>query len=324
MTSDYAPVVALDDSQKLEWLAAAGARLRADGDTAGVLESFEHAGVRALVLKGPSIAGWLYADAAERPYFDCDLLVGPGDFGAAQRELRSLGYVPLRDRWGLPTWWYGHAVAWTHAGGSVSVDLHRTLIGVGADRATVWRVLAADVDEILVGGRRVSCLGLPARAMHVALHAAQHGPGTQPAVDLERALTLGDDGLWLGAAALADQLDATEAFVSGLRLSPEGTRLAARLALPNARSVTAELRATTPPPLALGFEQLALARTMRARAEILWRNLGPSPESGRGPAGSPRGIAVAYGRRLVWLARHAPRGFVAWYRVRRSVRRGRR
>lgn len=319
--------MARQDSEKLARVAAAGARLRTDAGTAEVLDRFDRARVRALLLKGPSIASWLYADPAERPYYDCDLLVGPADFDAAERALRSLGYVPMVDRWGLPTWWYGHAVAWTHPDGRVSVDLHRTLIGVRADHATVWRVLSSGVDEILVGGRRAACLGLPARAMYVALHASQHGSATQPAVDLERALTLGDDGLWVGAGALADQLDATAAFVAGLRLAPDGARLAARLALPEVRSVTAELRASTPPPLALGFEQLASAPTLRARAEIVWRNLAPSPAVLRGSdqraAGSWRGLVAAYLRRLAWLARHGPRGFEAWYRVHRVVGRRR-
>jgi hypothetical protein len=319
--------VAVPDLQRFDRLAAAGARLRIDGDTAHVLDSFERAGVHALLLKGASVASWLYANATERPYFDCDLLVGPGDFEAAERELRSLGYVPLLDRWGLRAWWYGHAVPWTHPDGRVSVDLHRTLIGVGVDDARAWSVLSLGADEVLVGGRRASCLGLPARAMHVVLHAAQHGPGTQPAVDLERALMLDDDELWIRAAALAVELGATEAFVSGLRLSPYGARLAPGLGLPDVRSVTTELRASTPPPLALGFEHLARAPTLLARAEIVWRNLAPNPAVLRGSnpraAASWRGLVSAYVRRLGWLARHAPRGFEAWYRAHRLVGRRR-
>ena len=293
-----------------------------------MLGSFDRANVRALLLKGPSIAAWLYADAIDRPYFDCDLLVRPMDFDAAEWALRSLGYLPMLDRWGLPTWWYGHAVPWTHSGGMLCVDLHRTLIGVGADHATVWRVLSAGADEVAVAGLRAPCLGLPARAMHVALHAAQHGPDTQPAADLERALAIADDELWLRAAGIAAELDATEAFVAGLRLAPPGARLATRLGLPDVRSVTAELRARTPPPLALGFEQLAQAQSMRARVEIVWRNLAPSPRLLRGSdpqaAGDWLGVVVAYVRRLLWLARHAPRGFRAWSRVHRSVRLDRR
>ena len=280
------------------------------------------------MLKGPSIVRWLYTDGTDRPYNDCDLLVAPEEFDAAGQTLRSLGYEPLLDRWGLPVWWYGHAVPWAHPGGGVGVDLHRTLIGVGINPAAAWRVLSADTDSVVVADRVVPCLGLPARAMYVALHAAQHGPGTQPALDLERALATGDDELWLRAAAVAATLDANAAFVAGLRLTPTGARLATRLALRDVRSVTTELRASTPPPLALGFEQLARARTMRARAEIVWRNLAPSPRLLRATnpraAGGRQGPVAAYLRRVAWLARHAPRGFEAWYRVHRSVRRGRR
>ena len=318
----------LEDSQKLARLAAAGTRLHMDGGTAEVLDSFDRAGVNAIMLKGPSIARWLYTDGTERPYNDCDLLVAPEQFDAAGQTLRALGYEPLLDRWGLPAWWYGHAVAWTHPDGRVGVDLHRTLLGVGANPATVWRVLSADPDELVVAGRRVRCLGLPARAMHVALHATQHGPGTQPGVDLERAITVCDDSLWVGAARLAAQLDATTAFVAGLRLTPAGARIATRLGLPDVRSITAELRASTPPPLALGFEELARARTMRARAEIVWRNVRPQRalligSDPRVTTGWRRSV-WAYMRRLVWLVRHAPRGFVAWYRVDRSIRHSRR
>lgn len=295
-----------------------------DSGTAVVLDAFARAGVDAILLKGPSIVRWLYADGTERPYNDCDLLVAPEQFDSAGQALRSRGYEPLLDRWGLPSWWYGHAVPWTHPGG-VAVDLHRTLIGVGVDQAAAWRVLSADTDSVLVADRIVRCLGLPARAMYVALHAAQHGPDTQPAFDLERALAVGDDELWLRAAGVAARLDATAVFVAGLRLTPEGASLAARLAFPDVRSVGAELRAGNPTPLALGFEQLARAPGLRARLELVRRNVAPSPALVRRSdprANSSRwALAQAYLRRLWWLARHAPRGFGAWYRARRAVRR---
>lgn len=315
-----------EDSQRLSRLAAAGARLRMDSGTAEVLDTLDRAGVDAILLKGRSIARWLYSDGTERPYNDCDLLVAPEQFDTAGQALRSLGYERLLDRWGLPTWWYGHAVPWTHSGG-VAIDLHRTLIGVGVDEAAAWRVLSADTDSVVVADRIVRCLGLPARAMYVALHAAQHGPGTQPALDLERALAIGDDELWLEAARVAAQLDATAVFVGGLRLTPEGASLAARLAFPDVRSVGTELRMGDPVPLALAFEQLARAPGFRARLELVRRNVAPSPALLRGSdprANSSRwALAQAYLRRLWWLAHRAPRGFGAWYRARRAVGRGR-
>ncbi len=173
-------------------------------------------------------------------------------------------------------------------------------------------------------GDRCRVSAFPARAMYVALHAAQHGPGTQPDVDLERALARSDDALWLRAAALAAQLAATDALVAGLRQAPAGARLVTRLGLPDVRSVGAELRASTAPPLALAFEQLARAPGFRARAEMVWRNFAPGPAQLRRPdphaARTDWGVVAAYVRRVLWLIRHAPRGFHAWYRARQAVR----
>jgi Uncharacterised nucleotidyltransferase len=318
--------VALQGSEKIARLVANGTRLRIDAGTRELLDSFELAGVHALLLKGPSIARWLYADGAPRPYLDCDLLVGPTEIATAEHTLRSLGYACLLDGWGMPRWWCEHAAVWRRHGDGLCVDLHRTLVGVRVDDAAAWRVLAAGAEEVVVAGRPAPTLGLPARAMYVALHAAQHGPDTHAVADLDRALAVGDDGLWLAAAALAARLEAAAAFLAGLRLTPAGARLVTRLALPDERSVEAELRVGSPPALALGFEQLARARGTRARAQIVWRKLAPSPGFLR--ASDPRaadgrlGLAHAYLRRGLWLARHAPRGLEAWYRAHRSVRQG--
>jgi glycosyltransferase involved in cell wall biosynthesis len=46
-------------------------------------------GVRALLLKGRSIAGWLYDEPAERPYLDCDLIVAPQHHDRAEAALRA-------------------------------------------------------------------------------------------------------------------------------------------------------------------------------------------------------------------------------------------
>jgi hypothetical protein len=227
----------------------------------------------------------------------------------------------------MPAWWCSHAAVWQRHSDGMTVDLHRTLIGARVDDATVWKTLSADLEEIVVAGRPVPALALPARAMHVVLHAAQHGPGWSTSIaDLERALAVGNDELWRGAAALAAQLQATAAFVAGLRLVPAGAELVTRLALPDVRSVEAELRVSSPPPLALGLEQLAQAPGLRARAAIVWRKLAPTPAFLRNwdpRAGDDRlGLARAYLRRLLWLVRRVPRGLQAWLRVRRSVRRG--
>lgn len=319
--------MAVQGSHRIARLAAAGARLRLDAATTEVLDGFEAADVQALLLKGRSIAHWLYADGTERPYGDCDLLVAPTQLSSAQHVLSSLGYVSLLDDLGLPPWWCEHATMWQRRGDGVCVDLHRTLVGVGADDASAWRVLAACPAQIEVAGRSAETLGLPARTMHVALHAAQHpGGGGHALEDLLRALTLVDDELWLAAAAVATELEAMPAFVAGLRHLPAGARLVTRLALPDVRSVEAELRAGSPPPLALGFEQLVRTRGMGARTRVVWRKAMPGsvflremdPLVGEGRFG----LARAYLRRWRWLVGHAPGGLAAWHRAWRSVGRG--
>ena len=310
---------------RIEWLAATGARLRIDAATAEVLEYFEHRGVRGLLLKGASIARWLYADTTDRPYADCDVLVAPTDFDAGEEVLKSLGYVKPFDDRRMPPWWREHANEWHRPGDGLCIDVHRTLVGVGVDDAAAWRALSADTEDVTVAGRSVRALSLPARAMHVALHATQHGVRWPLGMaDLERALAAGDDDLWRRAAVLAAELQATDAFVAGLRLAPAGERLIVRLALPDVSSVDAELRASSPPPLALGFEQLARAPGTRARVEIAWRKLVPPPAFMRHwdprAANGPMALARAYLRRPLWLLRRAPTGLKAWYRARRSVR----
>jgi hypothetical protein len=170
----------------------------------------------------------------------------------------------------------------------------------------------------------VPALGLPARALHVVLHAAQHGAGSKsPIAELDRALATGDDELWRDAAMLARELGAVDAFAAGLDLTDAGRQLAARLLLSPTRSVGTTLRATTPPPVALGFVQLAQAEGVRARLEIVWRKLVPPPAFIRhwDPRARQGRLALvrAYLRRPLWILRHTAPGFKAWYRARRSA-----
>lgn len=303
-------------------LRTTGARLRIDGATAEAFRSFETIGVRALLLKGPSIARWLYTDGEPRGYVDCDLLIAPSDVALAEHVLESLGYMRHFDDRSMPAWWREHAAEWVRQQDTVTIDLHRRLPGVGVDADAAWQVLAAQPDHVMVAGHMAPTLELPARAMHVALHAAQHGIAhAQPILDLRRVMAVANDELWVKAAALARALDASDSFVAGVRLTPAGAELADRIRLPRAESVDARLRATSPPPVALGFEQLARANGARARAAILWHKAFPPPLfirywDPRASQGFPA-LLRAYGHRQFWLARHAPPGFRAWLRIRR-------
>ena len=278
-----------------------------------------------LLLKGASLSEWLYPKPEQRYYLDCDLLVAPGDVESAEAILSSLGFAGHFDDHGMPDWWRGHAGAWVREHDGVTVDLHRTLPGIGVDPDVAWPILSRDTARVRVAGRDVPALSLPARGLHVALHAFQHGAGwDRPTDELDRAVATADTELWIAAAALAAELDATDAFAAGLRLTRAGRELAERLRLPEVRSARIVLQGGTPPPTALGFEQLARAGGTRARLAMAWRQLVPpaaymrlsDPRAGNGRLA----LARAYLRRLGRL-RHVPRGFAAWLAARRSVRR---
>ena len=139
-------------------------------------------------------------------------------------------------------------------------------------------MLSEHTETIVVAEHPARILSRPARAMYIALHAAHHGTGWHKAlIHLERVLSVVDDSLWRSAATLAEEFKATDAFATGLRLLPDGAAVADRLGLPFTQSVEVVLHATTPPPVALGFEQLALAEGLWARVKIIVRKVVPPP-----------------------------------------------
>ncbi|HWC85561.1 MAG TPA: nucleotidyltransferase family protein [Solirubrobacteraceae bacterium] len=301
--------------------------LRINAATAEVLRAFAAAGIESLVLKGPAIARWLYSDDDPRYYVDSDLLVRPSDIPGAQECLRLLGFENQFDDSSMPEWWREHGSEWWRASDRVLVDLHRTLPGVGIDPGQAWAVLSSSTEVTTIAGQSAPILGLPARTLHVVLHAGHHGAAWGgPIADLERAIARVELPVWRDAATLAERLEATDALSAGLRLTAPGEALAAALGLPSPRSVGAVLRASSPPPVALGFEQLASARNARERAAIVWRKLLPPASFIRHwqPEGTEtrRGLALAYLRRPLWILRHAPAALRSWRAARRHVRHG--
>jgi hypothetical protein len=301
--------------------------LRIDSATAEVLRAFGAAGISCLVLKGPAIAGWLYDAAEPRYYVDSDMLVCPDDIAHAEHVLGQLGFVKRFDDSRMPDWWREHAGEWVRETDGVPLDLHRALPGVGVDERKAWSVLAAETDTIEIAGQDAPVLAIPARSLHIVLHAAQHGEASgRPLSDLERAIAQLEESAWRDAVHLAARLEATHALSAGLRLTPSGRDLASRLGLPAPGSVAATLAAGSAPPVALGIEQLVRARGVRARAAILWHKLFPPAEFVRHwqPVGteSRLGLARAYVRRPFWILRQLPRALQTWLGARRRVRRG--
>jgi hypothetical protein len=224
-------------------LIGAAVTMAVDHVTEEVVTAFNGARVASLLLKGPSIAQWLYAEGG-RVYRDTDLLVGPDDFGRACDVLRSGGF-------GAPSHAlvdHAHTYQREASGYAQTVDLHRTLPYFASPPAEVWRVLSRSRSTITVGEVDVDVLGVPQRCLHMAVHAVQHAfevaEASGPFEDLRRAIAAGTSEEWFEAAAVSRALGAEDAMAAGLCLIPEGAALCARLRLTADRRGIVRIAAT--------------------------------------------------------------------------------
>jgi hypothetical protein len=294
--------------------------LAIDALTARMTAEFESRGIESVVLKGPAVANWLYRDRQVRAYGDSDLLVAPENWERAHELMKELGFVDALGPLAHPRMESITSHAWHR--GTENVDLHCTLWGIRADPARVWKVCSARTVPMNVGGRDVRVLAPGPRALHLGLHAAQHGTeGDKAHDDLSLAIAQLHDDVWVEATQVAEELDATAAFAAGLLANPDGVDLAERLGISDARSVEA-LLASSPVPLAQGFNQLAGTPGLRAKAALIAEELFPTPKFMRwwSPIArkGPLGLAVAYVWRPFWFLLRAGPGFLAWRRARRE------
>jgi hypothetical protein len=263
-------------------------RAELDWAAVAVLERFEGAGVRSLLLKGPVLTRLLYgSEGAPRDYFDIDLLVGPPDLAKAREALAGLGY-----RWGYEGRGIDdvarvvHTELWAQRGkyGPLWVDLHKRLAGGAAGcRASdevVWAALWGRRTSIEFAGREATVLAQGGLAFHLALHAAQGGPDEPKAIgDLARGIERWAPDVWRDAAELAEEVQGVEAFGAGLRLVPSGARLAELLELPSTPRLDWEVRHRQLRPRgAFHVQAIGSARGLRERADLLRRSVLPTPE----------------------------------------------
>jgi len=252
-------------------------RLRVDTATEEVVGALEMAGIRSILLKGPSIARWLYDEQDVRNYSDIDLLVGPQQMAEAERVLTQAGFV-FSDPPLIPGDRPHHADSWIRHRDGAAVDLHRTIIGAQAPPVRVWGVLSGRTDRMQVRGHDVDVLDIPARCVQIALHAAHHGAQLGHTLsDLERALDRVEIEIWREAAAVAAEIDALGAYCVGLSLRPNGQQLLSRLSLFAPPSVEAALRVEGA-PAALGLEWVITARSPIRKLELLVRKTFPPPD----------------------------------------------
>jgi hypothetical protein len=308
---------------------AAASVLRLDELTSRVIGALRRVGIRTIVLKGPSIARWLYMEGSQRPYVDSDLLVSPKDLEASFQVLKDLRFEHPRGpiAIGLPGDRAPYAYAWIHRPTGARLELHQTLIGVRVSPEQAWLVLSRHTVNMMLSGETVEVLDVPARAMHVALHAAQDGGRAPRAMeDLRRALRKAPYEMWGQSKAVAEELDAVRALAFGLRLRPEGRELARALDLLGEDSVDVLLHAESSVSSARSFEWLASQKGMSPKIRLVTVKLFPpvtfmrawKPLARRGRLG----LSLAYLWRPLWVCGQAIPGLLAWLRARRRAAHG--
>jgi hypothetical protein len=290
--------------------------LDVDRVTAEVVTAFRRRGVRTILLKGPGLVRWLYDDGVPRSYVDADLLVAPGDIERAGVVLADLGFE--QQPADAP-----HARAWIRPSDGGQVDLHGAVPGMSPP-ADAWRVVTHGTETMRIGPVEVEVPRIPMRALIVALHAAHHGPKAEkPLADLARAIDRAPDEIWREAATVAGRVSAIGRFAVGLRMLPEGQRVADRLRLPSTELVSQATESGSRAQIALGLDRLAEHRGVREKLRLLVTEVVPNREFMRWWSPLARrgrlGLALAYPVRILWLLWHVGPSLRAWRRSRQAA-----
>jgi hypothetical protein len=295
-----------------------------DRVTAEVTTALEEASIPSIVLKGPGIATWLYSRDRPRLYNDSDLLLRRKDWDRALALVKELGFEDDLGPLAHPRMESGAGYPFKRHSDGHQVDLHYILFGIGVEPEALWEALSKDGVRENVGGRDVLLPSRPARLMHIALHAVQHGGETweKPMMDLGKAIEKAPLDTWEKSLTLAERLEASETFAAGLRLTADGRELAKAIGAEREENVDTALRLEWV-PMAEGFQELSEASGFRRRASIVAREIFPtrafmrwwSPMARRG-TGS---LILAYIWRVTWLAYRAVPGYLAWRRASRGA-----
>ncbi len=137
---------------------------------AEILDCFEAAGIRALVLKGAALAYLVYPDPGQRPMRDMDLLVRKAQARPAQVLLAGLGFeAPLPGPGPLPG---KHLAAATRSeqGLSLSVEIHHNLFSPGRRLSLELEDLASPPAGFTLAGRTAFTLPYEPLLWHLCQH----------------------------------------------------------------------------------------------------------------------------------------------------------
>ena len=135
------------------------------------LDALEGQGLRPVLLKGYALAARIYPEPLLRPASDVDLLLAPGDLGAARSALQGLGLSPKPDSDDFYPKAYRHHEAFAGPAGLVEVHFRPM-----ACWGVVWDSAALLKHAVLgeLDGREVRFLRPEDELAYLALHAANH------------------------------------------------------------------------------------------------------------------------------------------------------
>ena len=319
------------DQRLADFAARSRVRRRQDGLDAAAAEALgalAAQGIHPVLLKGAALARTLYGEGEVRGYFDVDLLVAPSDLDRLGKVLAGLGYTNLNELQGVAEIGDAlHAQEWSRTVegfGNQTLDVHWRLDGTQVPPEAAWQALTRDRVPIDLGGQRLSTLALPGLAVHLALHAAQHGPDDLKAIgDLNRGLERWPEDVWRQAAPWPASSRRLPAFCGGPESSRRpGSAMAQRLELPSAPELMWSIANRGDRPRGtFHFEAFTDASGVRARLAVLRRALFPPgnwiiwehPSAARGWPW----LMAAYARHIL----SAPAWALRAWRYRRRARR---
>jgi hypothetical protein len=288
-----------------------------------VATALEHVGIATILLKGSVLGQWLYPGHV-RVYGDADLLVSPSSWERALIVLDSLGFEKHPRSTELTQFGPTHARTLMRSG--LCVDLHRALPGLRGDTEMIWQSLLARAKWQNIAGVDIRVPDHVTLLLHIALHAAQHAgePALKTFEDLRRAITIALERQWRCALELAYTYEGAAAFVSGLRMLPEGQQLLNNLDVEIQPSLQHELRRHSDPIVEEIGGLLWAPGNLRFKITTMMHMLFPSPEYMRNwstlATRGKLGLVASYVWRFLWAIGHTPRAGLAVCRVYRHTK----
>lgn len=282
----------MGDAGQHQALLRAACALSCDRISAEVISAMREAGIQTILLKGPSIARWLYPRGG-RGYTDTDILVPACDVGPAAGVLGSLGFTDLlagfhpleRDAHFVETTFVRRAESGHWPAGLV--DLHHNLPGIPAPSEAVWQAFSAGAETMRLGDVEARVVSRTALGLHIVLHAAQHGFLGHTEEDLSRAIAVMSADDWRASAEMAARLGVADILGAGLRHQATGAEIADRLGLPCLPLADSRFWPRFAPRGSASAAEILSALTLRQKADRIRRVLLPSPAKIRYVSRSP-------------------------------------